>query len=152
MKLLDKDALNLLVPVIVALLGWYIVNAFDRERDLENKQREYRTEFLIEAYRSIEQASNRKPLHPSCARNLEEAVGAIQLLGSQEAVDIIRDESKKMADKGSGDFTPLLKQLRKELREELALVEIKLKKEESPFTFFRMDASHGSPCYNHVAL
>lgn len=141
MKFLDKDTLSLIVPVIVALVGWYIVNAFDRERDLENKQREYRTEFLIEAYRNIEQAANREQLHPSCAKNLEEATGAIQLLGSQEAVDIIRDISMKMADEEGGNFTPLLEQLREELREELALVEIN-----SPFRFLRMQESRNWPC------
>ena len=146
MKLLDKDALNLLVPVIVALLGWYIVNAFDRERDLENKQREYRTEFLIESYRGIEQASNRMPLHPSCARKLEEAVGAIQLLGSQEAVDLVQKEITKMANKEDGDFTTLLQQLGKELREELALVELQLNEKNLSFLFLRMVESSDLPC------
>ena len=152
MQLLDKDTLTLIVPVIVALFGWYIVNGLDRERDLENKQREYRTEFLIEVYRSIEQAASRKPLHPSCARNLEDAMGAIHLLGSQKAVNILRNiVTEKDAKKGY-NFTPLLEQLREELREELALVDRRPKEEKFEFKFFRMEASRGWPCHNRVAL
>ena len=55
--------LNLFLPLIVTsiitMLGWFFLHRLARQRDKENKQKELRINYLIEANRKIEHAANR---------------------------------------------------------------------------------------------
>jgi hypothetical protein len=58
--------LPLLLPLIVtaalAIGGWYVVHRLSVNRDQQNKRRDLRIQYLIEAYRRLENSANRQDL------------------------------------------------------------------------------------------
>lgn len=113
-------ALSLSVPVIIAVVGWYIVSDLATRRDRDNKRREIRVQHLIEAYRLFADVSNR-PYSDATGPALEKAMTEIQLLGSR-AVVVIADEWVEAYSKGQKGVTSrLAAALRNELRQELGL-------------------------------
>ena len=133
-------SLTLILPVAVALGGWVVVHKFTSAREYKSQQREYRVEFLIEAYRNLERAAQRNPIPPSCAKSIEEALGDIQLLGSPQVIEGARQVAMNLKT-GSADIMPLLKNLRSELRTELGLQPL----DENPL-LVRMDSVTSAPC------
>lgn len=112
--------LTLLLPILSAGLAAVITHALTRRRAVEDARRELRLTYLVEAYRHIERASNRR-LTPEVSRELEAAVGDVFLLGTDEQTMLARDFCESMATGGGGDTGPLLAALRSDLREELRL-------------------------------
>lgn len=119
------DALRLSIPVIIALTGWFIVHRLNSKRDIENKRRELRTKYLIEAFRRIEAASNRK--EEKDKRDFESAMADIQLFGTENQIQLAQDFMKEMADKSGALVDGMLEQLRKDLRRELNIEHVEKK-------------------------
>lgn len=66
------------VAVLIALAGWLIGHIFTSARELKNKRREIRTQYLLEAYRRLESSSNLT--NPEKAwKNIESAIADIKL-------------------------------------------------------------------------
>jgi len=54
---------TLIVAIITAtitIIGWFYAHKLSRRRDQENKRKELRIKYLIEAWKKLEFASNRK--------------------------------------------------------------------------------------------
>jgi hypothetical protein len=81
-----------------------------------------RIQFLLGAYRSLADASNRE-LQGSTddARAFEQALEDIQLLGSKGQAEKARKVAEVMASKGGASTDDLLRTLRDDLRGELSL-------------------------------
>src|SRR3989304_5880837 len=70
--------------------GWYAVNRLNKSRDIENKKREIKIEYLIKAYRSMQECSGYPIMALTQASEkdikrteaLEQAMTDIQLFGS----------------------------------------------------------------------
>ena len=74
----------LLITTVVAILGWVIGHRMNVARDRIAKRRDLRLEYLIEAYRALENFAGRQPPFSSNhVEALEKAVADIQLFGSQ---------------------------------------------------------------------
>ena len=132
--------ITLFVNTMLGVGGWYIVNNFNKSRDIENKKREIKIEYLIKAYRSIQENSGYPIMDVTQAtekdikrtENLEQAMTDIQLFGSIYQVRKAREVCKKAEpttnDSGSikceWEANELLLDIRKELREELLLEKI----------------------------
>jgi hypothetical protein len=121
---------NLLVPLLVttviAIIGWWIVHWFSMRRDRINKRRDLRVQYLIDAYRKLEYASNR-PISPETAPDFEKAVADIQLFGSPRQVKLAQDFAVGMAESGSYSLDEIMIDLRQDLRKELLLPEVPAK-------------------------
>ncbi|MDO9537754.1 MAG: hypothetical protein Q7J68_05510 [Thermoplasmata archaeon] len=110
------------VGAIVTIIVWYLSSRDLRKQDRENKKREIRLQFLIDAYRKIECAAGRNISYDSeHAHNLESAVSDIQLFGSQKQAEFAQSSADKFASTGKMDNTDLLNELRRDLRAELDL-------------------------------
>jgi hypothetical protein len=73
----------LLITTVVAVVGWFSGHSLSASRDRANKHRDIRLEYLIEAYRRLENAGGRDlPSSPEQSRDLESAIADIQLFGS----------------------------------------------------------------------
>ena len=77
-------------------------------------------EFLVEAYRRLDAASNR-PMDRPAADGLEQAVRDIWLFGSSDQMELAEQFTEAFTKTGSGDTEPLLRTLRSTLRSELLL-------------------------------
>jgi hypothetical protein len=86
-----------------------------------SKRRDLRTQYLLDAYRRLEGAGNRRAPSRDEEKALESSVADIQLPGSPEQARLARQFALEFAAKGGASLNPLLEALRSELRGELAL-------------------------------
>lgn len=120
--------ISLLTTAGVAILGWYIVHALNARRDRNNKRREVRVQYLIEAYRRLEAGVGRGSIDSSreFARGFESAIADIQLFGTDDQVQIAKNMATTISTRREGaSVEPLLLSLRDALRAELGLGKIK---------------------------
>lgn len=52
--------LTLLIPTVVAIVSWFVGSWLSVTRDRANKRRDLRVQYLIEAYRRLATATERK--------------------------------------------------------------------------------------------
>ncbi len=128
---------QLLIPLLtttgVAILGWCVGHALNAHRDRNNKRREVRVQYLIEAYRSLEAAACRDRVYNTkLGRGFESAIADIQLFGTSEQARIVRTMAVAI-DKRQNDASmrQVLMSLRDALRKELGLGVLN----EEPFHF-----------------
>ncbi len=114
---------SLLATAAIAVVGWLAAHRFASARDRQNKKRDLRTSYLIDAYRRLESAGTR-PLCAQTAAAFESAIADIQLLGTVEQVRLAQEFASQFAGQGSASLDPLLESLRRDLRSELKLEEI----------------------------
>ena len=112
-------ATGIVIAALVAVGGWFVVNALAARRERENDRRDYRTRFLIDAWVAIEDAANREDQQRLLA--LEDPIARIQLLGTPRQIELALSFSRAMAEKSRGSLDELLIDLRRDLREELDL-------------------------------
>ena len=110
------------VGAFVTILGWYIAHFFSLRREIASEKRKTRVSFLLEAYRRLENAGNRRiDGNAKLISDIESALADIQLLGTAEQIDLARAFSDDFANNGTASFDPLLYGLRETLRKELDL-------------------------------
>lgn len=120
LQMKPDQIITILTSALLLLLGWLVGYLTTIRRDRLSKRRDLRTQYLLDAYRHLEGAGNRKPSQDD-EKALESAVADIQLLGSSEQVHLARLFALEFADKGQASLNPLLEALRLDLRKELAL-------------------------------
>ena len=113
--------ITVLASTLLAVLGWIVAYSTTIRRDRLTKQRDLRTQYLLEVYRRLEGAGNRSKPSLDEESTLESAVADIQLLGSVEQVQLARTFAFEFTKYRSASLDPLLESLRVELRNELAL-------------------------------
>jgi hypothetical protein len=115
--------LQLLVPLLITslltMIGWYVLHWFARKRDKEIKQKELRVNYLIEAWRKLEHAANRKGY--DAIEYLEKPIADIQLFGTIKQIELAQKIAFDMVENQKGNLTDLLEDLRQDLRKELNL-------------------------------
>ncbi|MBI1762651.1 MAG: hypothetical protein HYR56_14550 [Acidobacteria bacterium] len=118
-----SNLVPLLITTITVVVGWVIAHRLNAARDLQNKRREIRVSYLIEAFRKIERGSIPEAKAYK-QEDFETAITDVQLFGSVEQVDLAH-QFAEAASKGEGaSLDLLLLSLRNELRKELDLDEV----------------------------
>ena len=120
----------LLITAIVTIAGWYIVHLFATKRDRKNKQKELRINYLIEAWRKLEYASNRKDVN--AVEYVEKPIADIQLFGTKKQIELAIKIANELATTRGTNLIELLTELRQDLRRELNLEKI-----DTPIKVFR---------------
>ncbi len=113
-------AIGVLLSAIIAMLGWYFTHKPSTKRDLDNERRKIITNYLIEAWRTLSDASERT-LSSDEKRKVERAISDIQIFGSERQVDLTLKYIDNHAKNGRANVNDLLLDLRKTLRQELKL-------------------------------
>jgi hypothetical protein len=123
MKMNWQLLIPLLITTGVAIIGWLVGHALNVKRDRQNKRREIRVQYLIEAYRRLEAGTCRGPIHKTdYGRGFESAIADIQLLGTNEQAQIAHELAVAIATRqNEASAGPLLTSLRNGLRRELDL-------------------------------
>jgi hypothetical protein len=104
----------IILTATLAVAGWYVVHRLSLNRDEANKRRELRVQYLLEAYRKLENGSNRQNLE-EYARSLESALADVQLLGTEHQVLLAHEFAVAMAKDGTASLDSLIADLRSEL-------------------------------------
>ncbi|KAA6340197.1 hypothetical protein EZS27_011916 [termite gut metagenome] len=116
---MDLSTLLAFLVIVTTVVGWLIVHIFDKHRDNLNKKKEIRINFLINAWRLLESASNQE--NNALVHNTEIAIADIQLFGSKRQIELAQKIAIDMATSKQADTLDLLKNLRADLRKELKL-------------------------------
>lgn len=111
----------LLATTVVAIGGWFAAHRLASIRDQVAERRKMRVQHLLAAYRRLEPYGR---VTPENARDLEQAIADIQLLGSPEQVALAQSFAVAFAQNGTAPLDPLLISLRSELRTELDLPQV----------------------------
>lgn len=113
---------SIVIPAIIVIIGWGVVHYFNTERDRGNKLRDIRIQYLIGAYRSLANSSQRPPEKNSpYFRQMEEAIADIQLFGTKSQIEKVHTMISEYAKTATMPLDPLLNDLRDDLRNELKL-------------------------------
>jgi hypothetical protein len=112
-----------MLAALVAIIGLGISHALTSRRDLYAEKRKIRINFMIDAYRKLENGSCRGVSQSKYSDEFHSAIADIQLLGSPEQVEIAREIASALGDRSGKPVTinELLNALRMELRSELNL-------------------------------
>lgn len=101
-----------LLSACVVIAGWIIAHRQEMERDKKAKQRDLRVDFLINAYRTLEFASNRDPSDSDeYMHSLSRAIADIQLFGTSEQINLAQQLAREMSATRSANSGPLLENL-----------------------------------------
>jgi len=114
--------MNIILSSLLVILGWGITHYLALKKSAKDKKREVIIEYLINAWRTLENASNR--FDNSLNAKLETAIADIQLLGTQKQIELAQQLADQIT-QTSGDALELLMQLREDLRKELGLSSVK---------------------------
>lgn len=114
--------------ILGAIIGGLVVHRLTLKRKSLSTRRTQRITFLLDAYRKLIDASERESLGPQRRDNLEGALADIMLLGGQQEIDASDRFQRNFAEEKDASLVPVIKSLRKSLRNELALPEIDLPK------------------------
>jgi hypothetical protein len=111
--------LTLLIPTAVAIVSWFMGSWLSVKRDRANKRRDLRVQYLIEAYRCLATATERKETNADYFAVLDSAIVDVQLFGSAEQIAAAQKFAKQLAEQRMAPLSELLASLRDDLREEL---------------------------------
>ena len=128
--------IKLLVSIVLAVLGWWGAHYLASLRDLRNKKRELIVQYLVEAYRRLEQSGNRDNENKEHISNIESALADIQLFGTQEQVNLASHFMDRINSYDGASMNDLLLSLRDSLRKELGLDELS-----NEMKFLRLDST-----------
>lgn len=132
--------LQLIVSVLVALCGWIIVHRLNGARDLVNKHRDLRLQYLIDAYRKLENGAGRDLTTCSAyAQGVEEAIADIQLFGTQSQIDVLTRFFAEKKERGESSLNNIINHLRDDLRRELDLPKL-----QGNVTWLRIEKRRGA--------
>jgi hypothetical protein len=112
--------IQLTATAFVAVMASWLSHRFSSERDVANERRKMRIQYLLDAYRRLESASNRPNIDGDWSK-FESAVADVQLLGGAQQVRLAREFALNMAKNGTAPLDPLIEDLRASLRSELLL-------------------------------
>lgn len=119
MNEITSDIMDIIVSSFLIILGWGITHYLALRKSARDKKREVTTEYLINAWRTLESASNRSD--NSHNAKLETAIADIQLLGTKKQIELAQQMAVQISQTGVGDTLELLIQLREDLRKELGI-------------------------------
>ncbi len=116
------------LAIIGTIFSLFIGHSLSQKRDFENRKNEIRIQYLIDAYRKIEDASNREEPNDKRLLQLESAIADIQLFGSEKQVRLALKIAEDMARTKSAGTLELLQEFRASLREELGVPQVEIGK------------------------
>ena len=111
-----------LLATLIAILGWAVSHHLTVSREIKAKQRDMRMQFLLDAYRRLENVANRLENGKNKQDQFESALADIQLLGTKAQIEaLMKYFDQRNSSQGVAPIKPLLEQLRLHLRKELDL-------------------------------
>jgi hypothetical protein len=125
------DLLSLAIPFGSALFGAFsggvVVHFLTKSRDALNQRRSLRVQYLVDAYRRLEDCGDRVEVTSEQVRGMEIAISDIVLLGHGPEIAMAERVLAEISSGSGGSLQPLMNALRASLRNELRLESINTK-------------------------
>lgn len=96
-----------------------MLHRFTQRRDLENKKKDLRINYLIEAWKKLEYASNRNINEEEFIEFMEKPIALIQLFGTNTQIKYAEQIANAIKVEGNANLNKILEDLRSDLRNEL---------------------------------
>lgn len=109
---------QVVTPALVAIAVVGLTHLFTSYRDLHNRRREQRINYLVSAFRAFAKTAHHPRLY-EVGQELEQAVADVQLFGTSEQVHLVQQFAVKLGKTQSADLDDLMNSLRNSLRSEL---------------------------------
>ncbi|WP_299762945.1 hypothetical protein [uncultured Dokdonia sp.] len=123
--------LQLLIPLLITSLitifGWYVLHKLTKKREQENKKKNLRVEYLIDAWSKLEYGSNRDIDKEEFVEYFEKPIAMIQLFGTLNQIDLAQKLVEEIKNNKQVSLDDILEDLRNDLRSELNLEKAKSK-------------------------
>ena len=116
------DFFNSIIGVLIIVIGWFVGYFLSKRQDAINKRKEMRINYLINAWRSLESASNRE--NNDFLENFETSIADIQLFGTKKQIELAQKFAVELSENKSANNLDLLIDLRNDLRKELQLEKV----------------------------
>ena len=116
------DFFNSIIGVLIIVIGWFVGYFLSKRHDAINKRKEMRINYLINAWRSLESASNRE--NNDFLENFETSIADIQLFGTKKQIELAQKFAVELSENKSANNLDLLIDLRNDLRKELQLEKV----------------------------
>jgi hypothetical protein len=121
---LELEYFKIIVTISLAVLGWLVAHYFTAKRDVSNKRRELKLQYLIGAYQVLTNEISHRDPSPERSFKLENILSDIQLYGSEKQVNLANQLATDVAAGIGFKLKPLIESLRDDLRKELHLSKI----------------------------
>lgn len=116
---------KIVVTVIIAGMGWFVVHWLSSSREEVSKKRDIVTGYLIDAFSEIEKVVEPHEISKDWFMSLASALHKIQLFGNENQIVLVHEIFDVMQDKNAvfpnDKLIELLNILRDELRKEVKL-------------------------------
>jgi hypothetical protein len=119
-----KLSITLIIPGLVTVIGWFILHRFSAWRDRNNKRKDLKVRYLIEAWKRLERCSNKEDYDTN---EMETAIADIHLFGNLKQITLANAFVNEFAKNKVASGDELLEELRNDLRKELNIETAKSK-------------------------
>jgi hypothetical protein len=115
------EYIKIVATVFVAALGWIVAHYFTSQKSRNDKKRDLSIEYLSNAYRFLTTEIVQRDISDESWAKLEKVITDVQLFGSPEQVELIKNLVECIVQGGEFELDELINSLRKDLRKELGL-------------------------------
>ncbi|MEA3323967.1 MAG: hypothetical protein U9Q37_02355 [Euryarchaeota archaeon] len=115
-----KDLLTIIVTILLVVGGWAAVHFLSLRREIEQKKREIRVQYLKDAYIKLAEAVDRGSIVDNI-KDIQESFNVIQIFGDESQIELIGNFIEEATAGGSPSIDELLKELRNEIRQHIGL-------------------------------
>lgn len=112
----------IIIQCILTVIGWIVVYILALRQNTQIKKKEVTIKFLIQAWKMLEKASNRKDNRYNA--DIETAIADIQLFGTKRQIELAQRFAEEIARNKESSILELLVLLREDLRKELKLEDV----------------------------
>jgi len=112
------------ITIFISIISWVVVYISTSRLNLKDKRKQMRIQYLMEVYDTLADCCQRSHLSPE----LEKAISKVQLLGTDEQIELTHQFISELAKSNNTSYDTLLENLRDDLRNELNLNKLNNKK------------------------
>lgn len=115
--------ISTIVAVFLAVVGWVIGHRLNANRDIKNKQRELRIQYLVEAYHTFVELGRNVDIL-SNYKDVERAIYFIHLFGAPSIIDLCDKFVEELTGSKRADQTKLVVEIRNLIRRDLGMEDV----------------------------
>jgi hypothetical protein len=115
-----QTLIQIITAISGSVVGLIVAHHFTAKRDRDNRQRELRVQYLIEAFRCLAGSCGRH-LTAEIIQIVEKSMTDVQLFGTPDQIKMLQTWAKDMHADKSPDLDDFLSSLRDDLRHEIQL-------------------------------
>ena len=120
--LIGSNVMAAVLGALVVVIGWH----YSSRQSVREERRRFETKHMVKCFRQLYSVSNTK-MNDRTSESLTKVLGDLNIFGTSNQIELARNFAESMGEDGSANADKLLRSLRDELRQELAMDNLKEK-------------------------